>query len=82
MNYASAKTIDRYAPGTTDNLAEATESGTPAWQTLNLRTSTRLSKTVILQVAVENITDRHFKTFASGLSAPGRNFIFSLKTFF
>jgi len=82
INYASAKTLDRYAPGTTDNLAEATESGTPAWQTLNLRTSTRLSKTVILQAAVENITDRHFKTFASGLSAPGRNFIFSLKTFF
>jgi len=82
VNFSFSKTLDRYAPGTTDNLIEATADGTPAWQTFNLRTSTRISKTVLMQFAVENITDQHYKTFASGLSSPGRNFILSLKTFF
>lgn len=82
MLYAFSKEAERYGPGTTDNLLEATESGIPAWHTFNLRTSTKVSKTVILQVAVENILDVHYKTFASGLSSPGRNFIVSLKSFF
>ncbi len=82
MLYAMAKKADRYGPGTTDNLAEGTEDGVPAWQTFNLRTSTKISKTVILQIAVENILDVHYKTFASGLSSPGRNVIVSVKNFF
>ncbi|MFK7755449.1 MAG: TonB-dependent receptor plug domain-containing protein [Flavobacteriales bacterium] len=82
MLYAFSKDADRFGPGTTDNLAEAVEEGIPAWHTFNLRTSTKVSKTVILQVAVENILDLHYKTFASGLSSPGRNFIVSVKSFF
>lgn len=80
--YASQKKLDRYGPGTTDNLIEAVIIGTPAWKTFNLRTSTKISKTVVLQIAVENILDTHYKAFASGLSAPGRNVIMSLKTVF
>jgi len=82
MMYASQKSLARYGPGTADNLIEAVEIGTPAWQTFNLRTSTKISKTVVLQLAVENILDTHYKAFASGLSAPGRNIIMSLKTVF
>ena len=82
MMYASQKSLGRYGPGTADNLIEAVEIGTPAWQTFNLRTSTKISKTVVLQLAVENILDTHYKAFASGLSAPGRNIIMSLKTVF
>jgi hemoglobin/transferrin/lactoferrin receptor protein len=33
-------------------------------------------------MALENILDQHYKTFASGLSAPGRNFIVTLKARF
>jgi hemoglobin/transferrin/lactoferrin receptor protein len=80
--YASQKKLDRYGPGTTDNLIESVIAGTPAWKTFNLRTSTKISKTVVLQIAVENILDTHYKAFASGLSAPGRNVIMSLKTVF
>jgi len=80
--YAFQKEAERYGPGTTDNLVEALPEGNPSWHTFNLRTSTQLSKTVILQFTVENILDRHYKVFASGLSSPGRNFILSLKTVF
>ncbi len=37
---------------------------------------------VILQISVENLLDQHYKTFSSGVSAPGRNFILSLNAFF
>ena len=82
MMYAFQKDVDRFGQGTTDNLIEATEIGTPAWQTFNVRTSTQISKTVVLQLSVENILDTHYKVFASGLSSPGRNVIMSLKTVF
>jgi len=31
---------------------------------------------------ISNIFDQHFREFASGISAPGRNFSFSLITVF
>jgi len=39
-------------------------------------------RAVIFQISVENILDQHYKTFSSGVSAPGRNFILSLNAFF
>ena len=53
--------------------------GTPAWYTLNTSFMYKFSKTFTLQLAVENILDHHYKTFASGLSAPGRNFILTFR---
>ena len=53
--------------------------GTPAWYTLNTSFMYRFSKTFTIQLAVENILDHHYKTFASGLSAPGRNFILTFR---
>lgn len=56
-----------------DNLQYATALGTPAWMTLNIRGSYRLSNYLTLQAAVENILDTNYRVFASGISAPGRN---------
>lgn len=56
--------------------------GTPAWYTVNMSFMYRLTNTFTLQLAAENILDHHYKTFASGLSAPGRNFILTLRTTF
>ena len=53
--------------------------GTPAWYTLNTSFMYRFSKSFTIQLAVENILDHHYKTFASGLSAPGRNFILTFR---
>ena len=53
--------------------------GTPAWYTLNMSFMYRFSESFTLQLAAENILDHHYKTFASGLSAPGRNFILTLR---
>ena len=52
--------------------------GTPSWVTLNFNTKYRLSKNLDVLLAVDNILDQHYREFASGISAPGRNFSFSV----
>ena len=50
-------------------------AGLPAWSTLSLSLSYNFSENSSLQFSVNNILDQHYKTFGSGISAPGRNFI-------
>jgi hemoglobin/transferrin/lactoferrin receptor protein len=53
--------------------------GTLAWATYNLYASYNLSKLFTVNFAVENITDLHYRPFASGVSSAGRNFILSFR---
>lgn len=62
-----------------DNFVGATKDGTPAWSTLNLRMGYQITKGLQIQVGLENIFDRHYRYFASGVSAAGRNFFFTLR---
>ncbi len=52
--------------------------GTPAWYTLNIDVQWKPFKNITLNFLIENILDYHYIEFASGLSAPGRNFKFRL----
>lgn len=72
------KKIEDYAPDGEDNLKYATPDGTPAWHTWNFRASWQLSKRFRVQAAVENLADLRYRTFASGINAPGRSYILSL----
>lgn len=65
-----------------DNFAEATVYGMPAWFTLNLRTNYNIHKNFMLQMSLENILDKNYRTFASGISAPGRNFSITIRNNF
>lgn len=56
-----------------------TEDGSPAWQTLNFRSSIQLNEHLKVNAALENIFDVHYRPYSSGISAPGRNFIVSVK---
>lgn len=80
--YNAWKKAEDYSPNGSDNLDEATTDGTPSWWTLNISCSVNLSDKLMAQLNVENILDVHYKTFSSGISAPGRNVILSLKTEF
>ena len=73
------KRIEDYSPSGVDNPEEATVDGAPSWYTLNLKGNYQMSKSFGLQLAVENLLDRHYKPFASGISGPGRNFILTLR---
>ncbi len=51
----------------------------PSWYTLNFRTQFNLFETVSLTTTLENVTDQRYRTYASGITAPGRNLIVSLR---
>jgi hemoglobin/transferrin/lactoferrin receptor protein len=79
--YNGWKKLDEYNADGEDNAQYATKDGMPGWVTFNLRTSYNF-KAVTLQVAIENIFDRNYRNFASGFSAPGRNFILAARVAF
>ncbi len=78
IRFNGAKDISQYSSNSADNLDKATPVGTPAWTTYNLYASYEINKTLRAQVALENLFDLHYRPFASGLSAPGRNIALSL----
>lgn len=80
--YNGWKRLKDYSPSGEDNLQYATPDGMPAWITFNLRTAYQLNSWMQLQAGVENLTDRHYRIFASGISAPGRNFYATLRVHF
>jgi hemoglobin/transferrin/lactoferrin receptor protein len=73
------KRIGNYSPSGEDNAIYATADGMPAWATINTRFEYTFNRIVRLQFAVENIMNIHYRQFASGVSAPGRNLIITLR---
>lgn len=80
--YNGWKHLRDYSPSGEDNLSQATAYGMPAWATLNFRASYQFGKYLSLTAACENILDQNYRHFASGISAPGRNFILSVRGHF
>lgn len=72
------KLID-YNMGGEDNLNYATPNGMPSWYTINIRAGVTLAKYMQIQAGVENILDKNYRYFASGMSAPGRNFVLAMR---
>lgn len=52
--------------------------GSPSWMTVGLYGKYNLNKNVALQARLNNIFDKHYKEFASSISAPGRDFSLGL----
>ena len=78
VSYNTWKHIEDYSPNGSDNPEEATEDGTPAWWTLNMNYSVPINEKISAQLNIENVLDIHYKTYSSGISAPGRNIIVTL----
>lgn len=55
---------------------------TASWYTLNLKMSYFFNKHLSVNAGVENILDQGYRTYGSGISAAGRNFIGSVKVSF
>lgn len=51
----------------------------PSWYTINLRSSIKLSDHTTAIINLENLTDQRYRTYSSGVSAAGINFISSLQ---
>ena len=79
--FSGSKDPKDYSFGGEDGLEETpllSESlgvfaGTPAWTELSFLAQYQLNKQLIIRLGLDNIFDVHYRTFASGISAPGRN---------
>jgi hemoglobin/transferrin/lactoferrin receptor protein len=79
MVYNGWKRIVDYNLGGEDNEQYATPDGMPAWYTLNLRLSYKVASWLTLQGGIDNLLDTQYRTFSSGINAPGRNFMVTLR---
>jgi hemoglobin/transferrin/lactoferrin receptor protein len=80
--YNGWKRLNQYNADGEDNAQYATSDGMPGWITYNLRGQVSLHPQLQLQLALENITDRNYRYFASGFSAPGRNLVIAVRAHF
>jgi hemoglobin/transferrin/lactoferrin receptor protein len=77
--FNSWKKAKDYNPFGEDNAQYATEFGMPAWATINVRAGYFFRSHLSLEAGVENLLDTHYRTFASGISSPGRNLVLTLR---
>lgn len=79
VNWSAWKRLEDYNIDGADKFTSATADGMPAWYTLNVRASYGILPSIRLQMAVENILDQNYRMFGSAVSAPGRNFLVTLR---
>ncbi len=65
-----------------DNEQYATADGMPSWFTLNIKASYLIKEWLEVQAGCENILDKNYRVFASGITAPGRNIFLTLRAKF
>ncbi len=82
VRYNGWKRLADYSSSGEDNLPQATPYGMPSWTTVNFRGAWHINKNVGVNFAVENIMDLKYRHFASGVSAPGRNYILAVRIHF
>jgi len=51
----------------------------PSWFTLNIKTSYRFAENLLFSSGIENLADKRYRPYSSGIVSPGRNFVISLK---
>jgi len=76
FDYSGVDNLDE-TPLITQGEDDIIYAGLPTWYTLNFGLKYIINNNTNLQFGIDNILDAHYKTFGSGLSAPGRSFMFS-----
>ena len=83
LNNFNAEKINKlFGPGNSDNPLEASPMGYPSWWVINTQLGYQYRESLNLSLGLYNLLDVHFKTFASGISAPGRSLMVSAKLSF
>lgn len=77
--YHGWKNSSEFSPYGEDNDGEAMDYGFPSWWTANIKMGFQAGDHLDFMVAVENLFDLFYKPYASGVSAPGRNFLLTAR---
>ena len=88
--FSGSKDPEDYSNGGEDGLEETpiiSESlelyaGSPSWSEFSILTQFKFSQNINLRLGLDNIFDIHYRSFASGISAPGRNFKIGANIYF
>lgn len=79
MVYNTWRHWDELAPEEQGKPHLYSKDGSPAWVTLNVRTSLIFNRYLEFSAGIENILDQHYRPYSSGVSAAGRNFVVALR---
>ncbi len=77
--YQGWKNSEDFSPFGEDNEGEAMDYGFPSWWTANIKFGFKLGPYLDCILSAENLFDQFYKPYASGVSAPGRNFILTVR---
>lgn len=86
-DYNSEIPFEELAPSEANkpHLYAVDESGNPycpGWSTINLKVGYQVLDNLNMQAGVENILDKRYRPYSSGMVSPGINFILSLRAHF
>ncbi|MDW7694918.1 TonB-dependent receptor [Flammeovirgaceae bacterium SG7u.111] len=79
VQFAARKWLSDMSPSEQSKTHIYTATGTPSWYTLNFRTSYKPKEFLTLQAGMENILDKHYRPYSSGISAAGRNIYIGIR---
>ena len=82
INYNGKKDISNFSPTELNKLYLYTKDGSPAWLTNNISFIYNINYLAKINFSCENIFDIHYRSYSSGISAPGRNFNIGLNMSF
>ena len=82
INYNGKKDISNFSPIELNKLYLYTKDGSPAWLTNNISFIYNINYLAKINFSCENIFDVHYRSYSSGISAPGRNFNIGLNMSF
>ena len=86
-NYMAERSFDKMPEGERGkkHIYALDENGnpySPGWYNLNFGMQYKFNSNYAVTAEIENITDQRYRPYSSGLSAPGRNFVVSLRAGF
>ncbi len=84
LNYNGELSFNQLAPSEIDKdfIYAKDKDGNPyapSWYTLNFRSQYQINKSTSVIATLENVTNQRYRSYSSGIAAPGLNFILALK---
>ncbi len=73
INYNGKKKLKDFSSSELNKLYLYTQYGSPSWVTHNLFFNLNYNYFINFDFGIDNIFDIHYRTYSSGISAPGRN---------
>jgi len=82
FRYSGSRAYEDLPPSEQNKTFLYTSDGSLAWNTINVMASYRINSIIQVNGAIENVLNKHYRPYSSGISAPGRNVVVSLRTSF